>query len=130
MVESSALLKRRTPKGYPGFESLPHRHSNSLNGVSSRDENFSSTGKPRSGNPTYRRDFPEPLAERIIPASLPALSRQIVELVKTRGEITIKDIEEATSANRNTIKAHIKKLAEGDYLVPVGKGRGACYTLK
>ena len=25
MVESSALLKRRTPKGYPGFESLPHR---------------------------------------------------------------------------------------------------------
>ena len=27
MVESSALLKRRTPKGYRGFESLPHRHS-------------------------------------------------------------------------------------------------------
>ena len=26
MVESSALLKRRTPKGYRGFESLPHRH--------------------------------------------------------------------------------------------------------
>ena len=25
MVESSALLKRRTPKGYRGFESLPHR---------------------------------------------------------------------------------------------------------
>jgi hypothetical protein len=26
VVESSALLKRRTPKGYRGFESLPHRH--------------------------------------------------------------------------------------------------------
>ena len=25
MVESSALLKRRAPKGYRGFESLPHR---------------------------------------------------------------------------------------------------------
>ena len=25
MVESNALLKRRTPKGYRGFESLPHR---------------------------------------------------------------------------------------------------------
>jgi hypothetical protein len=25
VVESSALLKRRTPKGYRGFESLPHR---------------------------------------------------------------------------------------------------------
>lgn len=68
--------------------------------------------------------------EQSLRASLPALSRQIVELVKTRGEITVKDIEAATSANRNTIKAHIKKLAEGDYLVPVGKGRGARYTLK
>ncbi len=27
MVESSALLKRRSPKGYRGFESLPHRLS-------------------------------------------------------------------------------------------------------
>jgi hypothetical protein len=25
VVESGALLKRCTPKGYPGFESLPHR---------------------------------------------------------------------------------------------------------
>ena len=25
MVESNALLKRRSPKGYRGFESLPHR---------------------------------------------------------------------------------------------------------
>ena len=29
MVESSALLKRHTPKGYRGFESLPHRFANS-----------------------------------------------------------------------------------------------------
>ena len=35
MVESSALLKRRTPKGYRGFESLPHRHSTVLNGKDS-----------------------------------------------------------------------------------------------
>ena len=27
MVESNALLKRRSPKGYRGFESLPHRSS-------------------------------------------------------------------------------------------------------
>ena len=26
MVESRALLKLRSPKGYRGFESLPHRH--------------------------------------------------------------------------------------------------------
>ena len=44
MVESNALLKRRTPKGYRGFESLPHRarpanrklHVGSVSGVKTR----------------------------------------------------------------------------------------------
>ncbi len=31
MVESSALLKRRSPKGYRGFESLPHRFFSKTN---------------------------------------------------------------------------------------------------
>jgi Fic family protein len=68
--------------------------------------------------------------EQSLRASQPALSRQILELTKTRGEITVKEIVEATSANRNTIKAHIKKLAEQNYLAQLGKGRGARYTLK
>ena len=33
MVESGALLKRCTSKGYRGFESLPHRAFNSIFGV-------------------------------------------------------------------------------------------------
>lgn len=41
--------------------------------------------------------------EQALRLSLPALSRQILELAKTRGEITIKEIEDMTSANRNTI---------------------------
>ena len=32
MVESSALLKRRSPKGYRGFESLPHRFPRKITG--------------------------------------------------------------------------------------------------
>ena len=44
------------------------------------------------------------MEEQALPASLPALSRQILELGKTRGEITVKEIEESTGANRNTIK--------------------------
>lgn len=68
--------------------------------------------------------------EQALRASLPALSRQILELVKTRGEITIKDIEDSTGANRNTIKAHAKKLTEQHYLAQAGKGRGAHYTIK
>jgi len=43
-----------------------------------------------------------------------------LELAKTRGEITVEEIEAATSANRNIIKLHLKKL----------EGRGARYTIK
>ncbi len=68
--------------------------------------------------------------EQALRASLPALSRQILELVKTRGEITVKEIEESTGANRNTIKVHVKKLAEQQYLQHLGQGRGARYMIK
>jgi len=68
--------------------------------------------------------------EQALRASLPALSRQILELVKTRGEITVKEVEDSTGANRNTVKVHVKRLAERHYLVQVGKGRGSRYTIK
>jgi len=68
--------------------------------------------------------------ERYLREALPALSRSILDMANTRGEITVREIEAATSANRNTIKAHLKKLAEQDYLVAIGKGRGARYTVK
>lgn len=68
--------------------------------------------------------------ERSLREALPALSRTILEMANTRSEITVREIEDATQANRNTIKAHLKKLAEQEYLVAVGKGRGARYTVK
>src|ERR1700733_11156364 len=68
--------------------------------------------------------------EQALRASLPALSRQILELTKRRGEITITEIEHSTGANRNTIKVHLKKLAEQHYLVQLGRGRGARYSIK
>lgn len=68
--------------------------------------------------------------EQTLRVSLPALSRQILELAKSRGDITIKDIEQATGANRNTIKAHVKNLAAQHYLAPAGKGRGVRYTVR
>jgi predicted HTH transcriptional regulator len=68
--------------------------------------------------------------QQALRAALPALSRQILELVKTRGEITVKEIENSTGANRNTIKVHVKKLAEQHYVAQVGKGRGARYMIK
>ena len=68
--------------------------------------------------------------EQTLRSTLPALSRQILELVKARGEITVKEIEASTGANRNTIKVHMKKLAEQQYLRQVGQGRGARYMIK
>jgi Fic family protein len=68
--------------------------------------------------------------EQALRATLPALSRQILELVRTRGEITVKEIEDSTGANRNTIKVHVKKLAEQNYLIQAGKNRGSRYTIK
>jgi len=68
--------------------------------------------------------------EQALRSSLPALSRQILELARARGEITVREIEESTGANRNTIKVHLRKLVSDSYLLQVGKGRGARYTLK
>jgi Fic family protein len=68
--------------------------------------------------------------EQTLRASLPALSRQILELIKTRGEITVKEIEDSTGANRNTIKVHVRRLTEQHYLTPIGNGRSAGYRIK
>lgn len=81
------------------------------------------------------QSVPEPVSssseeEQALRSSLPALSRQILELAKTRGEVTVKEIEDSTGANRNTIKVHVKKLVEHQYLRQVGLGRGARYTIK
>lgn len=68
--------------------------------------------------------------ERQLRENLPALSRSIMRMASTTEEITVRDIELATSANRNTIKAHLKKLTTQDYLLAIGKGRGSRYRLK
>ncbi len=68
--------------------------------------------------------------EKNLQASLPALSRQIIEMARSREEITVKDIEEKTKANRSTIKTHLKNLTAANYLELLGKGRGARYKLK
>jgi Fic family protein len=68
--------------------------------------------------------------ERFLRDTLPALSRDILEMVQTRGEVTVREIESVTKANRNTIKAHLKRLTAQEYLVKAGKGRGVRYFVK
>ena len=68
--------------------------------------------------------------ERHLREALPALSRSMLEMAHRRGRITMREMKDTSGANRNTIKAHLKKLVEQGYLVAVGKGRGARYTAK
>ena len=68
--------------------------------------------------------------ERKLRENLPALSRSIMRMASTDEEVTVRDLEAATGANRNTIKAHLKKLVAQEYLRAVGKGRGARYKIK
>jgi predicted HTH transcriptional regulator len=84
---------------------------------------------PQNHGETKRQAAAKVKEEQALRSSLPALSRQILELAKTRDEITVKEIEDSTGANRNTIKVHVE-LAADHYLMQVGKGRKARYTLK
>ncbi len=67
--------------------------------------------------------------EKIILSVLPELSIQILELTKERGRISVSDIVSLTQANRNTVKAHLKKLVEANHLTQHGSGRGVWYAL-
>ena len=67
--------------------------------------------------------------EQILREALPALSRQIIELAKMRGEVSIKEIEGNTGANRSTIKSHLRKLTDLHYLKVFGQGRGVIYRI-
>ncbi len=67
--------------------------------------------------------------EKLLQAQLPPLSVQILELVKSRGRITTKEVVTITQANRNTIKKHIETLVANNYLLLNGRGKGTWYTM-
>jgi Fic family protein len=68
--------------------------------------------------------------EKIVLASLPELSLQIVEFAREHGRITIGDAIKLTGGNRNTLKGHFRKLVERGHLTLHGSGRGVWYELR
>ena len=68
--------------------------------------------------------------EKLVLASLPELSLQIVEMVRERGRTTMSEIVQVTGANRNTIKHHLRNLVERGHLSQQGSGRGVWYELR
>jgi Fic family protein len=59
---------------------------------------------------------------------MPALSEKIVQLAQEHGRISIAFISTALEVNRNTVKKHVRHLAENQHLVKHGKGRGTYYS--
>lgn len=67
--------------------------------------------------------------ERLILGDLPELSVRILELARERGRITVGEAAKATGTSRNTVKDHIRTLADKDHLSRHGAGRGTWYSL-
>lgn len=70
------------------------------------------------------------LTNEVLLLRLPMLSQQIVDLIQQRGATSISEVVSVTQANRNTIKAHLRKLVELGHLVSEGKRKGTRYRLK
>ena len=65
--------------------------------------------------------------ERIVMATLPELSVQILELTKEHGRVTVSHIVSFTGANRNTVKKHLQALVSANHLSQHGSGKGTWY---
>lgn len=68
------------------------------------------------------------LKEKIF-IKLSRLSRQIIDLVKDHGELSISEIESITKANRNTLKKKLSELVKKKYLLTQGRGKGTRYII-
>ncbi len=68
--------------------------------------------------------------EKVVLATLPTLSLQIVEFAREHGRVTMRDAIKLTGSNRNTLKQHFRDLIERGHLEQHGSGRGAWYGLK
>lgn len=69
-------------------------------------------------------------AEKLLLAKLPELSQRVLELIKSRGRITIGEIVIITGANRNTVKKHLEVLVNDQHIQKQGVTKGAWYVVK
>jgi Fic family protein len=68
--------------------------------------------------------------EKLVLATLPELSLQIVEFAREHGRITIGEAIKLTNANRNTLKQHFRALVKRGHLHQQGGGRSVWYELR
>jgi len=68
--------------------------------------------------------------EKLVLATLPELSLQIIEFAREHGRVTMGDAIRLTAASRNTLKQHFRTLTELGHLNQHGNGRGVWYDLR
>lgn len=62
-------------------------------------------------------------------AEFAPLQQRLLELARSRDQLTVREAMEATDANRNTLKVHLNKLVQRGGLVRKGIGKGTWYEL-
>jgi Fic family protein len=67
--------------------------------------------------------------EKLMLAALPELAAQIIDEARSRGRVSMGDMIRLTSASRNTLKEHFKRLQEQGHLVREGTGKATWYRL-
>ena len=67
--------------------------------------------------------------DKIVLATLPEISVQIIEHARQQGRVTIADMLRVTGANRNTLKEHFRRLVKQGHLKQNGTGKGSWYSL-
>ncbi len=67
--------------------------------------------------------------EKLVMATLPELSVQIVDHARQHGRVTIGDMIRITGTSRNTLKEHFRRLLAQGHIVRHGAGKGTWYAL-
>jgi Fic family protein len=68
--------------------------------------------------------------EHILLTKLPEISQDILELIRSRGRITIGELEQMTTHNRSTLRKHLENLVATNRINQNGVGKGTWYSLK
>lgn len=68
--------------------------------------------------------------EKLVLATLPELSLQIIEFAREHGRVTMGDAIRLTGGSRNTLKQHFRALVARGHLDQQGGGRGVWYRMK
>ena len=66
--------------------------------------------------------------EHILLIQMPEIAQTILELTRTRGRVTIGELEKLVTYKRNTLKKHLENLVETGRLQKNGVGKGTWYT--